>query len=430
MVGEPSDQDDVRRAWTLYAQWKTKISSVGRQEVLARQERAARDLLVYACAHVPLWRRLISGKDPRRLPWHDVPTVDRGVLVDCFRDTLNGVAPDTATVRALFGKGAATSLPTGQRLFFSAGKTAKPVIVIYDARMWQTFLGAVLRRFRYTGLDRSDSQFRLSLVGTSEHYHTLPRLRVLFPRADVQVVGLQHGVTKAARDLNEFQPDVLLGFSSAIALMVEAQVGGIVRIKPKHVFVGTDALSGNAREIIERVWSVQPFDAYACTEAGIVAFECPAHQGMHVNEDLVKLETSDDKVIVTNLVNRIQPIIRCVMPDAIQLDPSPCACGLPYIRLRTIEGRASVMLELPGQSGETVKVHPIVIRSALDPFLGTVGPAVSVHANTVEFEIHNEVDIPKVKHRLSAALRRAGVNVRAVQLRTRQFHHRFFGQPK
>ena len=70
------------------------------------------------------------------------------------------------------------------------------------------------------------------------------------------------------------------------------------------------------------------------------------------------------KILVTNLYNRVQPIIRFEVSDLIAVDDAPCPCGRSLQRIVALDGRSDDILELPGPTG-TVRVHPIHLRSAL-----------------------------------------------------------------
>jgi len=88
---------------------------------------------------------------------------------------------------------------------------------------------------------------------------------------------------------------------------------------------------------------------YACSECDYVAFQC-AHRNYHVNADWVILEPVDSEdhpikaglashtVLLTNLANYVQPIIRYELGDSVTLLAECCPCGnqLPAVR---IEGR-------------------------------------------------------------------------------------------
>src|SRR5262249_41583225 len=47
------------------------------------------------------------------------------------------------------------------------------------------------------------------------------------------------------------------------------------------------------------------------------------------------------KVLVTNLYNRVQPLIRYEIQDVVTMSPHPCPCGSPLPLVQSVAGRAS-----------------------------------------------------------------------------------------
>jgi phenylacetate-coenzyme A ligase PaaK-like adenylate-forming protein len=109
---------------------------------------------------------------------------------------------------------------------------------------------------------------------------------------------------------------------------------------------------------------VRPFDFYATTE-GLYGTVC-REGSMHLFDDLCVVENVDDdgrpvapgevgsRLLVTNLFNRVQPLIRFEVTDLVSIEPEPCPCGRSLMRLRSLEGRAEEVLRLGG-----VTVHPL-----------------------------------------------------------------------
>jgi phenylacetate-coenzyme A ligase PaaK-like adenylate-forming protein len=87
---------------------------------------------------------------------------------------------------------------------------------------------------------------------------------------------------------------------------------------------------------------------------------------MHLFDDMCIAENVDDdyrpvphgevgaRLLVTNLFNRTQPLIRFEVTDLVAVEPEPCPCGRSLLRLRSLEGRAEDVLHLGG-----VHVHPL-----------------------------------------------------------------------
>ena len=69
------------------------------------------------------------------------------------------------------------------------------------------------------------------------------------------------------------------------------------------------------------------------------------------------------KVLLTNLVNRAQPLIRYELADSVVLADGLDPSGRPYDRIERVDGRSDDVLTLPAPGGGTVSVHPYLLRA-------------------------------------------------------------------
>jgi phenylacetate-CoA ligase len=65
------------------------------------------------------------------------------------------------------------------------------------------------------------------------------------------------------------------------------------------------------------------------------------------------------RLLVTNLYNLVQPLLRLEVTDLVTLDPDPCPCGRTLVRASAIHGRSDDILSLPTRHGGRVSVHPL-----------------------------------------------------------------------
>jgi phenylacetate-coenzyme A ligase PaaK-like adenylate-forming protein len=70
-------------------------------------------------------------------------------------------------------------------------------------------------------------------------------------------------------------------------------------------------------------------------------------------------------VLLTNLANRVQPIIRYDLGDTVVALQGPCPCGNPLPAIR-VQGRRDDVLRLRVTNGRTVSVLPLAIGSVAD----------------------------------------------------------------
>jgi phenylacetate-coenzyme A ligase PaaK-like adenylate-forming protein len=118
---------------------------------------------------------------------------------------------------------------------------------------------------------------------------------------------------------------------------------------------------------------------YAATEAPTIAASSPAHPELEIAEDVVVVEIVDEnnravppgrpgaKVLLTNLINYAQPLIRYELTDSVVESPLPNPAGRAWRCLVSIDGRTADILYLRSQDGATVAVHPSVLGSAVAP---------------------------------------------------------------
>jgi phenylacetate-CoA ligase len=131
------------------------------------------------------------------------------------------------------------------------------------------------------------------------------------------------------------------------------------------------------RARIEAAWGARVFDHSGMTEVGPMAIECLANPaGLHVLEDdylaeVVEPATEEPvspgqvgELVVTNLGRVGSPLIRYRTGDLVRVDPRPCPCGSPYLRLDGgILGRADDMIHLRGNN-----VYPGALEALLRRF--------------------------------------------------------------
>jgi phenylacetate-CoA ligase len=175
--------------------------------------------------------------------------------------------------------------------------------------------------------------------------------------------------------LNAYQPEALTAYASIAAQLAEERLEGRLQITPTVVGTTSEVLTDDMRRRIREAWSLEPLDFYGTTEAAVPAASRPGQVGMDILEDLVVLEVVDQhyrpvppgipghKVLLTNLVNHAQPLIRYELTDSVILAEEPNPLGLPYARIAAIDGRSDDIITLPATSGGQVAVHPFRLRA-------------------------------------------------------------------
>jgi phenylacetate-coenzyme A ligase PaaK-like adenylate-forming protein len=182
--------------------------------------------------------------------------------------------------------------------------------------------------------------------------------------------------------LNELQPAMFSGYASALALLAQEQLAGRLKIQPSIVVSSAEPLSDENRALIRQAFGVPPRNNYSCSEGGVMGYECRRGK-MHLNTDWVLFEPVDEnyqpvapgqfssRVLITNLANRVMPILRYELGDRVSLDPEPCDCGitLPVVN---VEGRTDEILRFESANGQTISVLPLALWAIINETPGVL----------------------------------------------------------
>lgn len=176
--------------------------------------------------------------------------------------------------------------------------------------------------------------------------------------------------------LNSFEPDFLRGYPSSIYVLASfiKDKNLSIGFRPRAVLTTAEKLLEGQRRVIEEVFRTEVFDNYGLYDGGVSAFECKAHNGMHVDMERAILEVVDEdgqqvvnkpgRILATSLYNYAFPFIRYDTGDCGVLSQSHCKCdcGRDLPILAEIRGRTTDVLELAGRSIR----FPTVLFAELD----------------------------------------------------------------
>jgi phenylacetate-CoA ligase len=146
-------------------------------------------------------------------------------------------------------------------------------------------------------------------------------------------------------------PSLLFGHAHSLYLFAcFCKANGGAGFSPRGIISTAMVLHDWEREVIEQVFLCSVTNRYGCEEVSLIASECEAHRGLHVNTDgvFVEILRADGSpcepgevgaIAVTDLVNRAMPIIRYQVGDMGSYSAERCSCGRGLPLLERIEGR-------------------------------------------------------------------------------------------
>lgn len=267
------------------------------------------------------------------------------------------------------------------RALKTSGTTGFAGVFLYNRREWNAVLADTLRWQGLIGLSpRFPSRLRIATVGARNPAHVSYRLTASADFGLYRFLTLDATATinSLVAALNDFQPDALLPYSSVAALLAREQLAGRLRIGPRVVSTHSEVLTPDMAAAVTQAWGSAPFDHYGLSEHPNCGCACQYQRGIHLFEDLFIAEVVDDrdrpvppgvpgfKLLLTNLYNFTQPLIRYEVSDMLTIDPAPCPCGRPFRLVARIGGRNDDIIYLPGKGGRKIAVHPLHFYDAME----------------------------------------------------------------
>src|SRR6266571_2805272 len=351
-----------------------------RQQLESYQADGLRSLRDYTYAHSPFYQQFHQRLTDA--PLQELPVLTKATLMEHFDDLV--------TDRAIRLEEAKTHMRTltGDEHFLgrywvnaTSGNSGHPGIFLFNGVECITVLTSFARAREWGGVKldlthrvktatvASTSAFHMSTrVNATAHSWWMPEIRL----------AASEPLESIIQQLNAWQPEVLIAYASMARILADEQLAGRLQIRPRAVFTSSEVLTQETRRRIVQAWGERLFNQYAATECGSKAAECDHHRGMHLMEDLVIFEVVDqdnhlvpagvygDKLLITVLCSRTQPLIRYELSDSVRLSVDPCPCGRPSALIDAIQGRVEEVLSFPGEAGRVVNVQPLVFSRIMD----------------------------------------------------------------
>ena len=362
--------------------------AVGPSAVDAAAARRSEELLRYARRHSPFYGDRFRALPEDRLLLRDVPIATKAELMARFDDwATDRYVTQSAVAEFLVDRSHIGQLFLGRYLVWkSSGSTGEPgifvqdrgALAVYDALLAVEIQAArVASRYAWGFLAQGG---RAALVvATGDHFASIASWQRVCrgtPWPNARAFSVMEAMPELVAQLNAYQPAFLASYPTTLALLADERRAGRLTITPTCIWSGGEYLSAASRAAIERAFGALVINEYGASECMSIAHSC-AEGRLHVNSDWVVLEPVDrdyrptpvgepsHTVLLTNLANRVQPIIRYDLGDSVTVIPTPCACGslLPSIRA---EGRRDDVLSLRARDGRYVRLSPLALTTVVE----------------------------------------------------------------
>ena len=351
-----------------------------RERLIRYQQERLSELRKFALERSPFYSRFHAGLGDR--PLGELPVLTKAELMANFdalvTDRSLRLQEVEANLAAITGD---VKFRGRYRVVSTSGTTGLRGVFLSDPDEWAQVIASYARAQEWAGIVPSlRHPVRIAVVSTTKPWHQSARVgaSIRSPLAPTLRLDATESLATIVGALNEFSPESLVAYASMQRLLAEEQLTGRLRIQPRAIFSASEVLTPDTRRLIADAWDIQPFDVYAATEPAGIASECDLHAGLHVYEDLVITEIVDErgrpvppgeageKLLVTVLYSRTQPLIRYELSDSVVASLRTCPCGRTFPLIESIQGRTEDVIHLSALDGGAVAIHPNVIHDVLD----------------------------------------------------------------
>ncbi|MCK4364539.1 MAG: phenylacetate--CoA ligase family protein [Thermoplasmatales archaeon] len=327
-----------RQLYYLHKVRKNQWKSI--DELRKIQNKKLRKIVDYAYSHVPFYHDLfkkvkIHPSDVKYVSnLNKIPIVTKQDLKDNFPEKIISNEFDHNKLK----------------IWDTSGSTGLPLKIAYDKKADDFVKAVLLRSYFSIGVRYFD---RWCYVSPPEfekekgrRYAITQKSRFISP----YYIPLYEPIEKKIELLKKFNPRVLESQATDLFLIARyIQENDVKGINPEITVSNGELLDDYMRKYITDVFGVDHFDVYGCMELRRNAWECPQHEGYHMDIDSVVMQFIKDneevsagqegKITFTGLFNYAMPIIRYDIGDVGVPSKEMCSCGRGLPLMKILEGK-------------------------------------------------------------------------------------------
>ena len=420
-------RDDLQTA--LLASFPEHVARIdwSRARIAAHQQHRLSALLAHAVEHSRFHARRLRGIDTDAVDARDLtqlPVMTKSEMMTELDDVFTDRRLNRCTAeRALAGAGPEPATVLGSYLALtSGGSSGQRGVFMLDVPAAVQFFGTLVRgllvRLEAMG-GPPPGGLPIAMVAAGSPVHATGIAAPLC-EGDTALpfrflsVPVTQPLPEIVDRLNALQASALYGYPSVLARLARERRAGRLRIAPMMVTSTSETCTPELRAAISEGFGAPLIDSFGSSE-GLVGASEPDADVITFAEDGCIIELVDEEyravppgtpcaaVLVTNLGNRLQPLIRYELTDTFVQQPA--AAGHGHLRAR-VQGRSDDNFRYGA-----VTIHPLVIRSVLvrSPDVLEYQVRQTTSGIDVRAVAERTLDVESLQAQLGAALARAGL---------------------
>ncbi len=164
------------------------------------------------------------------------------------------------------------------------------------------------------------------------------------------------------RQVNEFSPNIIIGYPSAVKILAELVENGSVKVNAVRVISCGEPLGASLRSYLEKTFRTEVVNFYGASESLTLGVEIDPENGMILFDDMNFIEVESGGMYLTCLYNFAQPLIRYRITDSLVLRAAEESSPYPFTRAVGLLGRNEDILWFEDSAGNKEFLHPLAIE--------------------------------------------------------------------
>lgn len=321
----------IRLLWDLY-RLKKNVSKT-EEKIQALQEKKLRKLLRYACRNSVYYRKAfaqagITEKNIDQIPLKQFPVIDKELLMRKFDELVTDHRVTQEALR-LFDESPASKTENflgTYHVIHSSGSTGVPRYFVYDEKAWGQMLLGIIRGALW-GMSMGDILKLLAgkprilyIAATDGRYAGAMAVGdgIAGLHAEQEYLDISMPIDEGNRKVIRFDPNIVIGYPSAIKLMAEQIRLGRVPNHIMRVISCGEPLSPGLRVSLEDTFRCPVINFYGSSESLALGLEERSGEGMVLFDDMNVIEVINGEMYLTCLYNFTQPLIRYHLNDTLK----------------------------------------------------------------------------------------------------------------
>lgn len=353
-----------------------KVREFRRARALTRAQLEAlklekfRRLARHANEHSRYYRRIIAERriDLAQCVPTDFPVLHKSMLMAHFDDIVTVPEITKQSIAEFLTRSKDPSeLFRGQyHVIHTSGSSGEVGYFIYSPRDWARGTGWRPQPGPRPPRKRK-GKMRLAYYGAIDGHYAGATLMSSFQRGiarllvDIRLLEVNRPLPEVIEALNEFQPEFLAGYTTAIKILAEKQRGGALRLEYlTGIATAGEATSDADRAFLQQTFGCALINTYACSEHLGMGGSTPASPNIVLYDDDLIFEFFPDYALVTNLFNETLPLIRYRMADILR--PIDSSTHAPYLTIESLVGRNELQPTFKNRDGIEDFISPHTIN--------------------------------------------------------------------